>query len=64
MSDFRHVNSFGAAYITPIITDKLLSMTTLPDRSGYADFDALDAAYRAAMSEALAAPQEQSVQTN
>lgn len=64
MSDFRHVNSFGAAYITPIITDKLLSMTTLPDRSGYADFDALDAAYRTAMSEALAAPQEQSVQTN
>lgn len=61
MSDFRHVNCFGAAVITPLITDRLLSMTELPDRRGFDGFDAMDAAYQTAMSEALAAPQEQSV---
>lgn len=61
MSDFRHVNSFGAAVITPVITEKILTMTELPDRSGQENFDAMDAAYQAAMQQALEAPQEQSV---
>lgn len=61
MSDFRHINVFGAAVITPIITEKLLTMTELPDRRGYENFDAMDAAYQAALQEALEAPQEISI---
>lgn len=61
MSDFRHVNTFGAAEITQVITEQLLSMTELPDRRGQYDFDAMDAAYQAAMQLALEAPQETSV---
>lgn len=63
MSDFRHVNSFGAAVLTPIVTEQLLAMTELPDRRGQYDFDAMDAAYQAAMQLALEAPQETSLTT-
>ncbi len=61
MSDFRHVNSFGAAVLTPVITQALLEQTELPDRRGEADFDAMDAAYQAALQAAMEAPQETSV---
>lgn len=61
MSDFRHINVFGAEVITPVITEELLSMTALPDRRGYGNFDAIDTAYQAALQEALEAPQEISI---
>lgn len=61
MSDFRHVNTFGAAVFTPVIAEKLMELTELPDRRGQANFDAMDAAYQAALQAAMEAPQETNV---
>lgn len=61
MSDFRHLNCFGATYFTSLITEQLLDSASLPDRSGTALFDQMHEAYQLAMQQALEAPQETSV---
>lgn len=53
MSDFRHVNSFGSAQLTPYVAETLLSLCELPDRRGDPALDAIDARWQAAWASAL-----------